>query len=117
MTETCRFRVTRNSLSFTCENEGIDSFVSLVETEKVRINVWRTAFLKEDVLIFQPVSPEGLKTCKVDPIFFGVEDIPQKNIFEFIEETEKEDAIVSPSVATKKGIKWLTFKVAFPKNL
>lgn len=114
MTETCAFKITEDSFSFTCENEGIDEFVSLVENHEIRINVWETTFLKEDVIIFQPVSLEGLKVSKVDPIYFAKEDLPDlKKLSEFTRKTIEKNFFVKAIIEIDdKGTKWLTFKLS-----
>lgn len=114
MTETCAFKITENSFSFTCENEGIDEFVSLVENNGIKINVWETTFLKEDVIIFQPVSLEGLKVSKVDPIYFAKEDLPDlKKLSEFTRKTIEKNFFVKAIIEIDdKGTKWLTFKLS-----
>lgn len=114
MTETCAFKITEDSFSFTCENEGIDEFVSLVENNGIKINVWETTFLKEDVIIFQPVSLEGLKVSKVDPIYFAKEDLPDlKKLSEFTRKTIEKNFFVKAIIEIDdKGTKWLTFKLS-----
>lgn len=114
MTETCAFKITEDSFSFTCENEGIDEFVSLVENNGIKINVWETTFLKEDVIIFQPVSLEGLKISKVDPIYFAKEDLPDlKKLSEFTRKTIEKNFFVKAIIEIDdKGTKWLTFKLS-----
>ena len=114
MTETCAFKITEDSFSFTCENEGIDEFVSLVENNEIKINVWETTFLKEDVIIFQPVSLEGLKVFKVNPIYFAKEDLPDlEKLSEFTKKTIEKNFFVKAILEIDdKRIKWLTFKLS-----
>ncbi|MDD4662175.1 MAG: hypothetical protein PHG24_02755 [Candidatus Pacebacteria bacterium] len=115
--ETCKFRITALSFAFTCENEGIDDFVALVEkTKEIRISLLETTFFKEKVFILRPISLDETKTYKVRNIYFCIRNVPQKNIYAFIAETKKEDTIIKPSISIRKGVKWLVFKVIVLKE-
>lgn len=114
--ETCKFRISELSFAFTCENEGIDEFVALVEKTKMNISFLEGVFFKQKVFLFRPIYLNEENDCNIKNIYFEVKKVPQKNIYKFLEMAGRKDITLESSISNRKGVKWLVIKVILPKQ-